>query len=135
MGKKAIKDANRQVLTTDQIFKKLANANIEPEEIATCMNMIHLLADVIETRSMNYRSLLFRAGLQKLAEDQDLKLMLYYAKRVKNSADKYLNDRCKEEFGDLADFYNELLPIAGKAHTDEDRLKIISNVKLIIKEK
>jgi predicted XRE-type DNA-binding protein len=122
-----------QKATVKQNIERLKAKQIDPISLSKDINSIAFLVDIIEGRSNHISDTLRAAGEFKFADDIYIKNIIHYTRFMQKSVSKLLGLETAEHFGDKVDFINDVIQIAGDAKTEEQKMQILSTLKMIVK--
>ena len=117
----------------EENVRRLKSKGIDPIELSRNINTIAFLSDIMEGRARNIEGMLRKAGEFKFSDELYVKNIAHYSGFMQKSVSRSLGPETAEGFGDMCDFIDEVIELAGSVTSEDQKLKIISTLKLIVK--
>lgn len=97
------------------------------------LNMMYIATDIADRYATEAEYLLKHIGRYKNQDKQSIKRIKALTNNIIKSVDHVLSPKGQEMFGDDSDFLKEVIEIAIKSKTEEDNIKILSTLKMLVK--
>lgn len=106
------------------------------ERLRIALNLTYLLIDVCDSYALEVETLLRQNRMYRNTDKMLINRMRSTTGQLVKSVDKVLgNEQSSENFGHDSDFLRSVIELAIQAQDEEDEMKLLSSMKLVIKPK
>ena len=104
------------------------------EKLRISLNYMYMFADIADAYALDVEDMLKLNNLYRNSDKMVINRIKSLTKALTRSVDKVLTtDESRENFGADCDFIREVCELCAKSKTEEQNIKILSVLKLIVK--
>ncbi len=106
------------------------------ERLKIAINLTYILIDICDSYAIEVETLLKHSGMYRNRDKMLINRIKSTTRQLVKSVDKTLaNPESSENFGHDSDFLRSVIELAIQAQDEEDEMRLLSSMKLVIKPK
>lgn len=106
------------------------------ERLRIALNLTYILVDICDSYATEVETLLKHSGMYRNKDKMLINRVKSTTGQLVKSVDKTLNnEQSSENFGHDSDFLRSVIELAIQAQDEEDEMRLLSSMKLVIKPK
>lgn len=106
------------------------------KRLQIALNLTYILIDICDSYAIEVETLLKHNGMYRNKDKMLINRIKSTTRQLVKSVDKTLNnEQSSENFGHDSDFLKEVIEQAIYCETEEDEMRLLSSMKLVIKPK